>query len=102
MVAKLQPLEKLDPPEPSKPWPPTVADLWGRRWAAHLSRGAGFGASREELAEAEKLGHEGTLDLLLRGRPQADELLPVFLDSGRVAATRDDAGGSLIRAWWLY
>jgi hypothetical protein len=99
MAATLPPLDKIDPAEAWKPWRPSAADPWGRKWAAHLYRRAAFGASREELAEAEKLGLDGTLDLLLRGRPQAEEVLPTLTDVGRVAATRDDGQ---LRGWWLY
>ena len=73
MIAN-RPLEAIDPAEAWQPWRPTAADPWGRKWAAHLYRRAAFGASREELVEAERLGPEGTLDLLLRGRPEADGL----------------------------
>jgi uncharacterized protein (DUF1800 family) len=84
-----------------QPWEPSAGDPWNRKWAGHLYRRAGFGASREELLEAEKLGHGGTLDLLLRGRSDAVDLLPTILDVGRVAANREDSGEKL-RDWWLY
>src|SRR5262249_6353360 len=80
----------------------TPADPWGRKWAAHLYRRAAFGPSRADLLEAEGLGHEGTLDLLLRGRPQGDEMLQTMIDVGRVAAVRDDGDGEQLRGWWLY
>jgi uncharacterized protein (DUF1800 family) len=93
-------LNEIDPAEAWRPWQPTPAEPWGRKWAAHLYRRAAFGASREELLEAEHLGPEGTLDLLLRGRPQAGELLETLTDVGRIAASRDDDGEQL-RGWWL-
>src|SRR5689334_19685908 len=96
-----RPLEKIDPNEAWQPWQPTAADPWGRKWAAHLYRRAAFGANREELAEAERLGPDGTLALLLRGRPEADGLASTLVDIGRVAAAHDD-GGSQLRGWWLY
>ncbi|TMQ33491.1 MAG: DUF1800 domain-containing protein [Planctomycetota bacterium] len=95
------PLDLIDPAEAWQPWQPSPADPWGRKWAAHLYRRAAFGASREDLLEAERLGPEGTLDLLLRGRPQAEEVLETLVDVGRVAAARDD-GGRQLRDWWLY
>src|SRR6185312_638905 len=94
------PLDKLDPADAWKPWRPSAADPWGRKWAAHLYRRAGFGANREELIEAERLGPVATLELLLRGRPTAPELVSL-LDAGRVAAQFDD-GGEQLRGWWLY
>lgn len=101
MTATLPPLDKLDPAEAWSAWRPGSTDPWGRKWAAHLYRRAAFGANREELIEAEKLGFERTLDLLLSGRPFASDLLPTLTDVGRVAATRDEAGLEL-RGWWLY
>jgi hypothetical protein len=100
-TAVLPALDKLDPAEAWQPWRPTAGDPWSRKWAAHLYRRAGFGPTRDELFEAEKLGPDGTLDLLLRGRPGADTVEQTLTDVGRVASTRDD-GGDEIRGWWLY
>src|SRR5262249_53313787 len=72
----------------------------GRKWAAHLYRRAAFGAGREELREAERLGPEGTLDLLLRGRPEADDVQETLADVGRITAVQAD--GDELRGWWLY
>jgi hypothetical protein len=94
-------LDLIDPADAWRPWQPSAADPWGRKWAAHLYRCAAFGASRADLIEAERLGPDGTLDLLLRGRPGAAGLLPTLVDVGRVAAARDDAGQQLA-GWWLY
>src|SRR5216683_5478047 len=74
MAEKLRPLNQLDPAEAWQPWQPSAADPWGRKWAAHLYRRAAFGPSRDDLLEAERLGPQGTLELLLRGRPQAEEI----------------------------
>ena len=68
MAATFPTLDQIDPAEAWQPWQPTAADPWGRKWAAHLYRRAAFGPSREDLLEAERLGLEGTLDLLLRGQ----------------------------------
>ena len=94
----------MAPPDPAdswQPWRPTAADPWSRKWAAHLYRRAAFGPSRDELAEAEKLGPDGTLDLLMTGRPHAADVWETLADVGRVAAQRD-SGGDQIRGWWLY
>jgi hypothetical protein len=101
MAATLPPLDQIDPAEAWQPWRPTAADPWGRKWAAHLYRRATFGPGRADLLEAERLGLEGTLDLLLRGQPQAEELQQTLTDVGRLAAARDD-GGAQLRGWWLY
>src|SRR5947209_19510336 len=94
-------LELIDPADAWRPWNPSSADPWGRKWAGHLYRRAAFGANRADLQEAERLGPEGTLDLLLRGRPHAADLRQTLEDVGRVAAARDDDGEHL-RGWWLY
>jgi uncharacterized protein (DUF1800 family) len=101
MTATPVPLDQLDAVDAWRPWQPTSDDPWGRKWAAHLYRRAAFGASREELIEAERLGPERTLDLLLQGHPQSAEILETLIDVGRIAASRDDAGDQL-RSWWLY
>jgi hypothetical protein len=101
MTAKHSSLDKIDPIAAWQPWRPSDADPWSRKWAAHLYRRAGFGPSRADLLEAERLGSQGTLDLLLRGRPQAEELRASLTDVGRIAADRDD-GGEQLRGWWLY
>jgi hypothetical protein len=101
MAATQRSLDQIDPREAWQPWLPSAANPWGRKWAAHLYRRAGFGPSRAELVEAERLGPDGTLDLLLRGRPGADDILRDLTDTGRVAAERDDVGDQL-RGWWLY
>jgi uncharacterized protein (DUF1800 family) len=101
MAATLSTLDQVDPEDAWQAWEPRPGDLWGRKWAAHLYRRAGFGASREELLEAEGLGPSGTLDLLFSGKPYAAEVQQTLLDVGRVAAERDD-GGDQIRGWWLY
>jgi uncharacterized protein (DUF1800 family) len=101
MAATLPRLDQIDPAEAWQPWRPSPADPWGRKWAAHLYRRAAFGPSREDLLEAERLGPQDTLDLLLRGRPQAEELRETLVDVGRRDARQDD-GGRQLRGWWLY
>ena len=94
-------LNEFAPAEAWQAWRPTAADPWSRKWAAHLYRRAAFGASREELLEAEKLGPDATLDLLLHGLPTAAGNLLTILDVGRDVAARED-GGEKLRDWWLY
>src|SRR5437867_9292168 len=101
MAAKLLPLDQIDPAEAWQHWRSSPAAPGGRKWAAHLYRRAAFGPGRDDLLEAERLGPQGTLELLLRGRRQAEEILPTLTDIGRIAAARDD-GGTQLRGWWLY
>ena len=96
-------LEEIDPSDAWKPWQPSSAEPWNRKWAAHLLRRERFGYSREELIEALRLGPEGTLSrkLLLHGRPQSTEVLETLNDVGCLAAERDE-GGDQLRGWWIY
>jgi uncharacterized protein (DUF1800 family) len=99
MAAPLGPPDKIDPEQAWQPWRPTAADPWGRKWAAHLLRRAAFGAGRAELLEAERLGCKGTLDRLLKGKPDADEVQQTLNDAGQVAAL---LGADALRGWWVY
>src|SRR5438445_1531329 len=101
MAATLPPLDQIDPGQAWRAWQPSATDPWSRKWAAHVYRRAAFGPSRDDLLDAERQGPERTIDLLLRGRPQAEEVMETLLDVGRVAAARDD-GGQQLRGWWLY
>jgi hypothetical protein len=101
MSAASDRLHQVDPAEAWRPWQPSAHDPWGRKWAAHLYRRAAFGPSETDLVEAERLGPEGTLDLLLRGQPRASGILETLIDVGQIAASRDD-GGDELRSWWLY
>jgi uncharacterized protein (DUF1800 family) len=99
MAAKLPPLDQIDPSEAWKPWQPSSADPWGRKWAGHLYRRAAFGPSRADLLESERLGFQGTLDLLLQGKPREEYWDQTLTDAGRIAAAR---GEQELRSWWLY
>ena len=86
MAAPVPHLDKIDPAGAWQPLRPSASDPWGRKWAAHLYRRAAFGCGRAELKEAERLGPQGTLDLLLQGRPQATDVREALIDAGRVTA----------------
>jgi len=101
MPLSIPTLDQLDPSEAWAPWQPTAGAPWNRKWAAHLYRRAAFGPSRADLIEAERLGPQGTLDLLLGGRPNAEDMTATLVDVGDVAAAADD-NGEQIRGWWLY
>jgi Protein of unknown function (DUF1800) len=101
MAGKLSPLEQIDPADAWQPWQPTTTEPWNRKWASHLYRRATFGPSREDLVEAERIGPHATLERLLRGSPNAEEIRESVEDVGRVAA-KDDGGGGQLRSWWLY
>jgi uncharacterized protein (DUF1800 family) len=93
-------LDRIDPVEAWQPWQPDGRQPWDRKWAAHLYRRAAFGANREELLAAERSGPAATLDLLLRGRPDAADLLPTLTEAGQYAARK--RASNPLRGWWLY
>jgi uncharacterized protein (DUF1800 family) len=100
MATGLPPLDRVDPIEAWQPWQPDVASPWSRKWAAHLYRRAAFGASRQELIQAERAGPQATVELLLHGQSGVQELLPTLNDVGQYAAR--DISGEQLRGWWLY
>lgn len=96
MVAPLPiDLNNVDPVEAWKPWQPTKAE-WSRKWAAHLFRRAGFGATPVEVDRAVAEGFPKSLDKLLLGAPDANELVELFTELGQYGKEADN-----IRVWWL-
>jgi uncharacterized protein (DUF1800 family) len=102
------PLDKVDPAEAWKPWEPDTQNPWGRKWAAHLYRRAGFGANQAELDEADQKGHKVTLERILNGDPKAAVLEDFLRKEGLKIAKRYNPQPfqrnepSELRAWWLY
>jgi uncharacterized protein (DUF1800 family) len=101
----LLPLDKLDPAAEWAAWKPGDAQPWDAKWAAHLYRRAGFGASRTEVREAASAGLEPTLDKLFaapkeaKGRPAIiTDPVPVNATTGMPDASRQAA---VLRAAWL-
>ena len=92
-------MELPDPKDAWKPWRPTPADPWGRKWAAHLYRRAGFGSSHSDLEESQRLGFEGTLQVILNGKTQSIVSEQSLDDDGKVASNK---GLDRIRSWWVY
>jgi hypothetical protein len=95
-----QPLDRLDPEQAWRPWQPVAGNPWNLKWAGHLYRRAGFGASHAELKQAVKRGLPATIDLVMKGEPGADDLLPGLIAIGQTTASRDNPHE--LRAWWLY
>ena len=67
----LPPLDQVDPAKAWQPWEPTQDDPWGLKWAGHLYRRAAFVGNLGELRRAVAAGPAATIDLLLRGKPEA-------------------------------
>src|SRR5437763_4543159 len=88
-------LSKVDPADAWKPWLPSAALPWNRKWGAHLYRRAAFGPSPADTDRALAEGFGATLDRLMKGEPDAAEMLEVMADTGedlRDAVTR--------HVWW--
>jgi len=87
-------------PDPVWAWAtyePDAQRPWNLRWAGHLYRRAGFGATWDQLQQALKKGPQRTIDTLLR--PEAD--LAAF--NRTYEQYEGAAAGSIesLRAWWL-
>lgn len=93
---ELPSLDQLDPREEWKPWKPNQGE-WNLRWAAHLWRRGGFGATLKELREADGQGLELTLERLFstKSRP-----LPALPKSG-LASDPTQAPVIEARALWI-
>jgi len=89
--------KQLDPVWAWAPYEPDARRPWDLRWAGHLYRRAGFGATWEQLQQALKKGPQRTIDTLLR--PEAD--LAAF--NRTYEQYEEAAAGSIdsLRAWWL-
>jgi uncharacterized protein (DUF1800 family) len=102
----LPPLDQVDPARAWQPWEPDAKDPWDRKWAGHLYRRAAFGATFDELREAEKVGHQATLAKLLHGN---DSLTSFFEIEGAKVAKRYQTPQPFrpaqpfeLPGWWLY
>lgn len=95
------PLEiaKVDPVAAWQSWQPEDRE-WSAKWAAHLFRRAGFGASPDEIERAVKEGYAATLERFLQGSAETAQREAMLADLGEELA-RDDEPEKL-RGWWLY
>src|SRR4051812_34767228 len=96
----LPPLDTMDPVRAWQPWQPEPPDRWNLKWAGHLYRRAAFGASLDEIRQAERRGLPATLDLLLQGEPRAQTLHSFLMNEGAKIARRNNEFE--LRGWWLY
>jgi uncharacterized protein (DUF1800 family) len=93
-------LERVDPERAWQAWEPGADQPWNLKWAGHLYRRVGFGATLAELHAALRQGFPATLARLLRGGPQAEERDRFLTSLGKTIAAKDDADS--LRAWWVY
>ncbi len=92
--------QSIDSRQAWERYQPSPQNPWNLRKVGHLFRRAGFGATRDEMQQALRVGPEETISRLLEGGPnqqefeqQADRLL----DSIQQANNGEQA-----TAWWLY
>src|SRR5438270_6981003 len=95
-----QSLTQVDPVLAWQRWEPSATDPWNLKWAGHLYRRAGFGATWTELQEAVKSGLGATLTRVLDGQPEAEERDRLIEKAGAAIAGKEDADA--LRGWWLY
>jgi|GEM_PF-549322 len=89
-------LVKVDPRDAWAPFRPNAAVPWNEKWVAHLHRRAAFGSTPFDATRSLRDGYEKTLERLLGGEPDADELLDVLLKTGQFLTT-----DTQLRVWWL-
>jgi len=92
------PIDRVDPAKAWLPWEPDAGQPWNLKWAAHLYRRAGFGASLAELRGAVQHGYHATLVRVFEGPAQPASL--DFIKLGERIAGRNEP--QELRAWWLY
>jgi hypothetical protein len=95
-----EPLDRLDPADAWRPWEPSSRQPWNLKWAGHLFRRAGFGASLGELRTALRDGFPATLEKLLGGDPGAEKREQQLLGFGTTLAEKGEP--DQLRAWWVY
>lgn len=93
------PLEKLDPIASWQPWEPDADHPWSLRWAGHLYRRVGFGASLAQLREAVEEGFDVTFKRLTEPSGNAETEYALFSREGEGYAQRNDIVA--LRGWWL-
>ncbi len=79
---------------------PSAEAPWDIKKVGHLYRRAGFGATTRELDEGLRAGPDRTIDLLLRGGEDTDNVLD--MTAGMTASIRAANNANQATAWWLY
>jgi len=107
MRLSLASLDRIDPAEAWAPWEPSAGDPWDRKWAGHLYRRAGFGASWPELQEAVANGPTTTIGRLLTGHGGQDEFDQLMDELGPdsnspVFAPTPFGSEAQLQTWWFH
>ena len=101
--------DKLNPIEA---WKPARECQWNLKWAAHLYRRAAFGAPPADLTgqrtswdlfqHSLERGMEASVEELLTGAPDTEQMNELFDDLGRRIAVATDSQINELQGWWLY
>ena len=92
--------QAIDPRWAWQRYRPSAESPWDIKKVGHLYRRAAFGATSRELDEGLRAGPDRTIDLLLRGREDADNVLGMTADL--TASIRAANNNQQATAWWLY
>ena len=90
----------IDPTWAWQRYRPSDESPWDIKKVGHLYRRAGFGATTRELDEGVRAGPERTIDLLLRGREDTDNVLGMTTEL--TTSIRAGNNNQQVTAWWLY
>lgn len=91
----------IDPRTAWERYRPTDASPWDLKKVGHLYRRAAFGATMAELEEGLRDGPDRTIDRLLQGKPDRDNLLGMTAEMVP-SIPPGPGGGQQATAWWLY
>jgi uncharacterized protein (DUF1800 family) len=94
------PIDTVDPARAWQPWEPSPKEPFNLKWAGHLFRRAGLGASLADLRAAVEKGLDATLTRLMEGDEGAAARLQLLLNVGDKMVS-DDKPDEL-RGWWCY
>ncbi len=92
--------QAVDPRWAWQRYRPSNESPWDLKKVGHLYRRAAFGATMTELEEGLRHGPDRTIDLLLQGKPDRDNVLP--LTAEMLPSVRQGNNGQQATAWWLY
>ncbi len=94
-------VRSVDPDHAWSEFQPDDSHPWNVRWAGHLCRRAGFGASWPQLQQAVADGPRRTIDRLLRPTANVEAFERTYDEYEASSVDGDAAGLEALRDWWL-
>src|SRR3989442_863067 len=92
--------QAIDPRWAWQRFRPDARSPWDIKKVGHLFRRATFGATSAELEEALRAGPGRTIDQLLEGKQDRENLLGITSDRVNSISRGNDGNGAT--AWWVY